>query len=61
MRGVPGMEIALQPHIEAAVDPQLYDGYVGRYQLAPAAILTVTRSDNRLFAQLTGFGCAAAT
>jgi hypothetical protein len=43
-----------QAHTEAAVDPKLYDGYVGRYQLAPAAILTVTKNDNHLFAQLTG-------
>ena len=39
---------------EIAVDPDLFDGYVGRYQLAPAAILTITRDGRRLFGQLTG-------
>ena len=39
---------------EVAVDPQLFDQYVGRYQLAPAAILSVTREGSHFFAQLTG-------
>jgi hypothetical protein len=41
-------------HTEVAVDPKLFDGYLGRYQLAPAVFLTVTREGNRLFVQLTG-------
>lgn len=41
--------------IEAVqVDPALLDGYLGDYELAPGAILTVTREAARLFAQLTG-------
>jgi serine-type D-Ala-D-Ala carboxypeptidase/endopeptidase len=43
-----------QPHTEVAIDPAVYERYVGRYQLAPAAFLTVTRRDAHLFAQLTG-------
>jgi CubicO group peptidase (beta-lactamase class C family) len=39
---------------EVTVDPKLFDGYVGRYQLAPAILLTVSREGNRLFVQLTG-------
>lgn len=39
---------------EVVVDPKLFDGYAGRYQLAPAVLLTVTRNGNRLFVQLTG-------
>ena len=39
---------------EIAVDPQLLEKYVGRYQLAPAAIITMTREGGRLFTQLTG-------
>ena len=31
-----------------------FDRYVGRYQLAPAAIITVTRDGGRFLAQLTG-------
>ena len=41
---------------EIAVDPKLFDGYLGRYRLAPNFILTVTREGNRLFAQATGQG-----
>jgi serine-type D-Ala-D-Ala carboxypeptidase/endopeptidase len=39
---------------EIAVDPQMLERYVGRYQLAPAAIITMTREGGRLFTQLTG-------
>jgi serine-type D-Ala-D-Ala carboxypeptidase/endopeptidase len=45
---------APKPHKEVAVDPKLFDGYVGRYELAPNFILTVTREGNQLFAQATG-------
>ncbi|MGD1211601.1 MAG: serine hydrolase [Candidatus Acidiferrales bacterium] len=41
-------------HREVAVDPKLFDGYVGSYQFAPNLILTVTREGDHLFAQLTG-------
>ena len=40
-------------HKEITVDPKLFDGYVGRYQLAPTFILTVTREGDRLFVQAT--------
>ena len=36
------------------VDPAIFDRYVGRYQLAPGAVFTITRDGERLFAQLTG-------
>ena len=39
---------------EVAVDPKLFDGYVGQYQLAPNFILTVTREGSHLFMQATG-------
>jgi D-alanyl-D-alanine-carboxypeptidase/D-alanyl-D-alanine-endopeptidase len=41
-------------HKEIAIDTKILDGYVGRYQLAPNFILTVTRDQKRLFAQATG-------
>jgi CubicO group peptidase (beta-lactamase class C family) len=44
------------PRTAVTVDPTLFDGYVGRYQLAPNFILTVTREDTHLFAQATGQG-----
>ena len=39
---------------EITVDPKLFDGYVGEYQLAPNFILTITREGDQLFAQATG-------
>jgi CubicO group peptidase (beta-lactamase class C family)/glucose/arabinose dehydrogenase len=44
------------PRKETAVDPKLFDGYVGRYQLGPNFILTITREGTQLFAQATGQG-----
>jgi serine-type D-Ala-D-Ala carboxypeptidase/endopeptidase len=37
-----------------AVDPKLFDKYVGRYQLAPNSVLTITREGDHLFGQVTG-------
>jgi CubicO group peptidase (beta-lactamase class C family) len=41
-------------HNEIAVDPKLFDGYVGQYQLAPNFILSITLEGDKLFAQATG-------
>jgi CubicO group peptidase (beta-lactamase class C family) len=41
---------------EISLDAELLETYVGRYELAPGAILTVTRDGNQLSAQLTGQG-----
>jgi CubicO group peptidase (beta-lactamase class C family) len=41
-------------HKEIPVDPKLFDGYIGRYQLAPNFIVTITAEDGHLFAQSTG-------
>jgi CubicO group peptidase (beta-lactamase class C family) len=41
-------------HKEIAVDPKIFDGYAGRYQLAPNLIQTITRDGDRLYAQATG-------
>jgi len=41
-------------HKEVTVDPKLFDGYVGTYQLAPNFVFTITRDGGHLFAQLTG-------
>lgn len=37
-----------------AVDPKILDGYVGRYELAPGFVLTVTREGAQMYAQATG-------
>jgi hypothetical protein len=42
------------PHVEVAINPQLFDGYVGTYQLNPRMVFTVTRDGDKLFARLTG-------
>ncbi|MDG2530234.1 serine hydrolase [Caulobacter endophyticus] len=34
--------------------PAVLDGLTGRYMLAPGAVLTITREDQRMFGQLTG-------
>src|SRR5262245_57007498 len=43
-----------EQHKEVKVDPKVFDGYVGTYQLAPAFTLAVTREGNHLFVQATG-------
>jgi serine-type D-Ala-D-Ala carboxypeptidase/endopeptidase len=45
---------APKEHKEITVDPKIFDGYVGRYQLAPNLILTVTRQGDQLFTQAYG-------
>jgi CubicO group peptidase (beta-lactamase class C family) len=37
---------------QVQVDPKVFDGYTGRYQLLPNVIVTVTREGNHLFSQL---------
>jgi dienelactone hydrolase len=44
---------APKEHKEITVDPKLFDGYVGQYQLGPNFILTITRESNQLYAQAT--------
>ncbi len=41
-------------HKEVAVDPKLFDGYVGRYGLAQDFVFTITRKENHLYVQATG-------
>jgi serine-type D-Ala-D-Ala carboxypeptidase/endopeptidase len=38
---------------EVAVDPRIFDGYVGTYQLTPAFAITITRDGDHLFEQAT--------
>jgi hypothetical protein len=41
-------------HNQIVVAPKIFDGYVGRYQLAPNFILTISREGDRFFTQATG-------
>ena len=43
-----------KPRTQTTIDAAVFDRYVGRYQLAPSALLTITRDGNRFFVQLTG-------
>ncbi len=57
MAAVPRFQPALRPpggveHRVIAVNPKLFDGYIGKYQLAPGAVLTIAREGDRLFAQV---------
>jgi D-alanyl-D-alanine carboxypeptidase len=47
-------ELPPKIHEQATADPKLFGGYVGRYQLRPNFILTISREGNRLFCQATG-------
>ena len=40
-------------HTEVAANPKLFDGYVGRYELGPNFVLTISRDGDRLFLQAT--------
>ena len=42
-------------HQAIAVDPKIYDAYLGQYELAHNLIVTVARKENRLVAQATGY------
>jgi hypothetical protein len=44
---------ALTTHKEIALDPKIFDRYVGVYQFTPAITLTFTRDGTHMFAQLT--------
>jgi serine-type D-Ala-D-Ala carboxypeptidase/endopeptidase len=50
----PEKTAARSARTEVRVDPTVFDRFVGRYQLAPAAIIAITREGPRFFAQLTG-------
>jgi CubicO group peptidase (beta-lactamase class C family) len=43
-----------QEHQEIAPDVKRFDGYVGGYELAPAAVLVISREGDRLFIQIPG-------
>jgi CubicO group peptidase (beta-lactamase class C family) len=44
---------APKQHTQVAVDSKLFDGYVGRYQLAPSFVITITRDGDHLYEQAT--------
>jgi len=44
----------IQEHQEITIDTKIFDHYIGSYQLAPNAMMTISRDGDRLFGQLTG-------
>ena len=54
--GKAGLENTKPIHKAIRVDPKIFDAYVGRYQIGPDEILTITREGDRLMAQATGNG-----
>ena len=53
---VQGAAAAMAPkeHKEVHMDPKIFDGYLGSYQLMPNFSITITREGDHLFAQATG-------
>lgn len=43
-----------RPRTEVFVDPNIFDGYVGYYQLDPLKVFTITRLGDRLHVKVTG-------
>jgi CubicO group peptidase (beta-lactamase class C family) len=50
---VEGAAAEQKEHKEIQVDPKIFDGYVGNYQLAPNFSITITRAGDHLFEQAT--------
>jgi hypothetical protein len=36
------------------VDPKIFDAYVGKYEINPSLIITISREENRLVGEATG-------
>jgi hypothetical protein len=52
--GPPNATTPSETSVSITLDSAVLDRYTGDYQLAPSAVLAVTREGNQLFAQLTG-------
>jgi len=52
--GPPNATKPSETSVSITLDSAVLDRYTGDYQLAPNAVLAITREGNRLFAQLTG-------
>jgi len=46
----------IKEHKEITIDTKVFDNYVGAYQLAPNAVMTISRDGYQFFTQLTGQG-----
>jgi serine-type D-Ala-D-Ala carboxypeptidase/endopeptidase len=46
----------MRPHTEVKIDPKIFDGYVGTYQLKPDFLFRVSRDGDHFITQATGQG-----
>jgi CubicO group peptidase (beta-lactamase class C family) len=53
---LPLAQFDTKEHKAVSIDTKLFDGYVGRYEMAPKFILSISRDGDHLFAQATGQG-----
>jgi uncharacterized protein (TIGR03435 family) len=51
--GLVNTSLAPKTHTAIAMDGKQFDAYVGTYQLAPTVVVTISRSGDHFFAQLT--------
>jgi len=45
---------ALRMRKDLALDPSILDAYVGEYEISPGVVITISRDDSHLMAQVTG-------
>jgi len=50
--GAEAAALAPKEHKEVPVDPKIFDGYVGAYQLDPTLMVTISREGDQLFSQM---------
>ena len=53
---MPLAQFDTKEHTAVPVNTKLFDGYIGRYEMAPKFILSITREGDHLYAQATGQG-----
>ena len=51
---IPAKRMEGDAHKAIQLDPKIFDGYVGRYQLAPNFVVSITRKGDHFFAEGTG-------
>jgi CubicO group peptidase (beta-lactamase class C family) len=54
LQNFPAAPTPPKPRNETRIDPSVFDRYVGRYQLAPSVVITISRDGDRFMGQLTG-------
>lgn len=50
----PELAPVIVEHKEVQIDPKVFDAYIGEYEVQPGFVLTVSREEDRFWAQATG-------